>query len=61
MKVSLERLPGATDESAALAKNVADEIRRQILVRGEVEILPPGTLPRSFSKTKRVVDDRDKE
>lgn len=61
MKVRLERLPGATDESAALAKAVADEIRRQILVRGEVEILPPGTLPRSFSKTKRVVDDRDKE
>jgi len=44
-----------------LARAVADEIRSQILVRSKVEVLQPGTLPRSFAKTKRVVDARDKD
>jgi phenylacetate-CoA ligase len=44
-----------------LSRAVADEIRSQILVRSKVEVLEPGTLPRSFAKTKRVVDARDKD
>ena len=61
MQVRLERRPDAEVESAALAKAVSDEIRRQILVRSEVEVLAPGALPRSFAKTKRVLDERDKD
>lgn len=62
MAVQVERAPGPTaahDES--LAKGLAAEIRKHILVRAEVEILGPGKLPRSFSKTKRVQDDRGAE
>ncbi|HBE93895.1 MAG TPA: phenylacetate--CoA ligase [Desulfovibrio sp.] len=61
MQVRLERRPDAEVESAALAKAVSDEIRRQILVRSEVEVLAPGALPRSFAKTKRVLDERDQD
>ncbi|BDQ35077.1 phenylacetate--CoA ligase family protein [Pseudodesulfovibrio portus] len=62
MAVQVERAPGSTaslDES--LAQGLASEIRKHILVRSEVEILGPGELPRSFSKTKRVQDDRGEE
>jgi len=30
-------------------------------VTATVEIMPPGSLPRSFAKTKRVIDERDKD
>ncbi|MEF2145431.1 MAG: phenylacetate--CoA ligase [Desulfovibrionaceae bacterium] len=59
MQVRVERLPGeSADNDENLARAVADEIRRHILVRGEVDVLKPGALPRSFAKTKRVQDDR---
>ncbi len=70
MLVRVEKRPGARlgDDAEAcacaegnLARAVADEIRSQILVRGKVEVLEPGTLPRSFAKTKRVIDARDKD
>ncbi len=59
MTVRVERAPetdAAGDEN--LTKAVAGEIRSQILVRSAVEVLKPGALPRSFSKTKRVHDER---
>ena len=40
---------------------VAEDIRNQILVRSKVEVLDAGTLPRSFAKTKRVIDSRDRD
>jgi len=73
MLVRVERRPDAVIGGAAadaeacacaednLARAVAEEIRSQILVRGKVEVLEPGTLPRSFAKTKRVIDARDKD
>jgi len=69
MLVRVEQRPGAAPADAGvcdcaadnLARAVADEIRSQILVRSKVEVLQPGTLPRSFAKTKRVVDARDKD
>ncbi|MBU1230036.1 MAG: phenylacetate--CoA ligase [Proteobacteria bacterium] len=48
-------------ESGALARAVAEDIKSQILVTAKVEIVPPGTLPRSFAKTRRVIDDREKD
>jgi phenylacetate-CoA ligase len=48
-------------ESENLAKAIALEIKNQILVSAKVEILAPGSLPRSFAKTKRVIDEREKD
>ncbi|SNR80508.1 phenylacetate-CoA ligase [Humidesulfovibrio mexicanus] len=64
MVVRVEKRPGAAadaDRDAGLAAAVADDIRSQILVRSRVEVLEPGALPRSFAKTKRVIDTRDKD
>ena len=62
MLVRVEKRPGAEPgQEAGLASAVAEDIRNQILVRSRVEVLAPGTLPRSFAKTKRVIDSRDKD
>lgn len=64
MVVRVERRPGIgpdADRDAGLAAAVADDIRGQILVRSRVEVLEPGALPRSFAKTKRVLDTRDRD
>jgi phenylacetate-CoA ligase len=45
------------DQNLSLA--ISEEMRKHLLVRGYVEILDPGTLPRSQGKTKRVLDERD--
>jgi phenylacetate-CoA ligase len=59
MAVRVERSPDAASGSGDdLARAVANEIRKHILVRSEVAILKPGELPRSFAKTKRVQDER---
>ncbi|OEU66571.1 MAG: phenylacetate--CoA ligase [Desulfovibrio sp. S3730MH75] len=59
MTVNVERKPGVSaDNDANLAKAICDRIRKFILVRANVEILKPGLLPRSFAKTKRVIDER---
>jgi len=71
MLVRVEKRPGVSPAPADaegcscvdenLARAVADDIRSHILVRCKVEVLEPGTLPRSFAKTKRVIDARDKD
>lgn len=64
MVVRVEKRPGASADEAHdgnLATAVAEDIRSQILVRSRVEVLEPGALPRSFAKTKRVIDSRDKD
>ncbi|MDR3641439.1 MAG: phenylacetate--CoA ligase [Humidesulfovibrio sp.] len=71
MVVRVEKRPGVSPAAGAfdacacvdenLSRAVAEDIRNQILVRSKVEVLEPGTLPRSFAKTKRVVDARDKD
>lgn len=63
MLVRVERLPegGQQVDDGRLGKAVSDEIRKQILVRTEVEVQRPGALPRSFAKTKRVQDDRGED
>jgi len=38
---------------------VSEELRKQVMVRAWVEVTGQGELPRSFAKTKRVVDDRE--
>ena len=45
---------------AEIAAAVADEIRTRCEVRAEVEVLTPGTLPRTEFKAARVKDRREK-
>lgn len=47
------------DECGRLASTVADALHRHLLVSAQVEVLAPGGLPRTFAKTRRVVDERD--
>jgi phenylacetate-CoA ligase len=62
MTVRVERSPeGSSDHDEALARGVAEDIRKNILVRSEVKVVAPGTLPRSFAKTKRVQDERGED
>ncbi len=49
------------DEESRLAEMVADEIRKQIMVRCQVEILEYGTLPRTERKSKRFYDHRNND
>lgn len=43
------------------AKAVGAELHKKLMARVEMEIVDPGVLPRSFGKSKRVVDMRDQE
>jgi phenylacetate-CoA ligase len=57
LKVERSRL-AAPDDDARLREAIASEIRHQILVRCQVEIIDHGALPRTDRKSKRVFDQR---
>ncbi len=62
MTVKVERSEQASAaEDQNLARAVSAEIRRKILVRCRVEILDPGSLPRTERKSQRVFDRRNHE
>ncbi|WP_243439567.1 phenylacetate--CoA ligase family protein [Fundidesulfovibrio soli] len=60
MLLQVERRP-ETDPTydQNLSDAVSEELRKQVMVRAWVEVMGQGELPRSFGKTKRVVDDRE--
>jgi len=59
MTVKVERTErGDSSGDQALAGTIEEEIKKQILVSGKVEIVDYGTLPRSERKSKRVFDNR---
>ncbi len=59
MTIKVERTEqGNPAGDPALASNIEEEIKKQILVSGKVEIVDYGTLPRSERKSKRVFDNR---
>ena len=59
MTIKVERTEGGnSSEDPALAKAIEEEVKKQILVSGKVEIVHYGTLPRSERKSKRVFDNR---
>jgi phenylacetate-CoA ligase len=59
MLIKVERDQEAVPESdRTLAEAIAAEIRKQIMVRAQVEILDYGSLPRTERKSKRVFDNR---
>jgi phenylacetate-CoA ligase len=60
MVVKIERRPSSSaDLDQNLSEAISIELRKHLFVRGWVDILPPGTLPRSCGKTQRVIDDRN--
>jgi phenylacetate-CoA ligase len=59
MTIKVERAEGGDSVGdAPLASTIEEEIKKQILVSGKVEIVNYGTLPRSERKSKRVFDNR---
>jgi phenylacetate-CoA ligase len=59
MTIKVERADGQDSSGDSLLSNsIEEEIKKQILVSGKVEIVNYGTLPRSERKSKRVFDNR---
>ena len=59
MLLRVERRPGADAGSdAGLCKQVARALHSRVMVSASLEIVDPGTLPRSFGKSRRVTDKR---
>lgn len=60
MTLKVERDQGVeSSRDADLGKKIGDEIKKQILVSANVELVHYGSLPRSERKTKRVFDNRE--
>jgi len=59
MTIKVERSEGGNPiGDSALATTIEEEIKKQILVSGKVEVVAYGALPRSERKSKRVFDNR---
>ena len=56
MRLRVERQAGVSADSDARA--IGEEMHKRIMARINVEIVDPGTLPRTFSKAKRITDLR---
>jgi phenylacetate-CoA ligase len=56
-KVMVELLEGRNGEEVARA--IREDLRQRFEIRIDVEVVPPGTLPRSEYKSKRFVDKRE--
>ncbi len=50
-----------TDNDSNIARAVGAALHKKLMARADVEIVEPGALPRSFGKSKRVVDTRNEE
>jgi len=60
MTIKVERTEGGNPaEDPTSASTIEEEIKKQILVSGKVEIVNYGALPRSERKSKRVFDHRE--
>jgi phenylacetate-CoA ligase len=51
-------LSDGADQVAQLQAKITDRLRAEILVKPQVELVPPATLPVSDGKAKRVIDKR---
>ncbi len=59
MLIKVERTgPDSPDADRELAEAIAAEIRKQIMVRAQVELVDYGALPRTERKSRRVFDHR---
>jgi phenylacetate-CoA ligase len=60
IKVELAKtgFDGQVEHLVKLQSAIADRLRTELLVKPKVELVPPGTLPVSEGKAKRVIDHR---
>ncbi|BBD09748.1 phenylacetate--CoA ligase family protein [Desulfovibrio ferrophilus] len=59
MRIKVERAKDVHSGcDSELSKTVSDALHKQLMARAGVEIVDFGSLPRSFGKTKRVIDER---
>ncbi len=49
---------GQLEHVVALQNHIAAQLRAEILIKPKIELVPPGTLPISEGKAKRVIDNR---
>jgi len=62
MALKVERGEGIdTTQDSEISRKIGGEIKKQILVSANVELVEYGTLPRSERKSKRVFDNRDND
>lgn len=60
MLINVERKPDSSaDMDANLSEAIAVELRKKLLVRGAVHVVAPLSLPRTYGKSKRVIDERN--
>ena len=59
MRLQVERASSASaDTDEALCRRVARQLHSRVLISADIEIANPGSLPRSFGKSRRVTDTR---
>jgi phenylacetate-CoA ligase len=62
MTIKVERSEGVDkSQDSSLRKIISTQIKKEILVSGNVELVDYGSLPRSERKSKRVFDNRDND
>jgi phenylacetate-CoA ligase len=62
MTIKVERREGIDkSQDSELRKRINTQIKKEILVSGNVELVDYGSLPRSERKSKRVFDNRDND
>jgi len=49
---------GQVEQLVKLQSHLAEKLRTEILIKPQVQLLPPGSLPASEGKAKRVIDNR---
>jgi len=49
---------GQLEHVVALQNEIATQLRAEILIKPKIDLVPPGTLPISEGKAKRVIDNR---
>jgi phenylacetate-CoA ligase len=61
MTLRMERDQGVDEnQDSELSRRIAGEVKKQILVSCDAQLVKYGTLPRSERKSKRVFDNREK-
>jgi len=62
MLLKVERHPrSSADLDQNLAQAISLAMRKHLMVRSEVQLVDPGDLPRTFAKSRRLLDNRDLE
>jgi phenylacetate-CoA ligase len=49
---------GQVEQLMKLQSQLAEKLRAEILIKPQVQLLPPGSLPVSEGKARRVIDNR---